>query len=149
MPADDPRNPDDDELLGRLGRALAAAEPIPAGAREAALDAFAFRDLDAALAELVDDVAAATRDGGAGPLVFATGRTEADVEIVVDRVGTDAVGQLSPPGPWSGRIESPRHAPAPFQADDLGRFRAPLVGGPVRIVVELPGGPVRTDWFRR
>jgi hypothetical protein len=144
MPDDVPAV-DDDELLGRLGRALAAAEPVPPGAHQAALDAFAFRDIDAALATLVESAYATTRDDDDGPLVFAV----ADTEIVVDRSGRDAVGQLSPAGPWVGWLESASHAVVPFRADDLGRFRVALASGPVRIVVELPAGAVRTDWFRR
>lgn len=142
MPADDLL--DDDALLALLGRALHLAEPVPPDVHRAALDAFAFRDIDAALAELVEGELAATR-GDDGPLVFATD----EAEIVVDRSGRDAVGQLSPAGPWEGRVESPRHGEVPFRADDLGRFRVGLAGGPVRIVVELPNGAVRTDWFRR
>lgn len=143
MPADEVHEADD-ALLARLRGALEAAEPVPPDAHRAALDAFAFRDVDAALAELVEGELAATR-GDDGPLVFATGTAE----IVVDRAGRDAVGQLSPAGPWQGRVESPRHGDVAFRADDLGRFRVGLAGGPVRIVVELPDGAVRTDWFRR
>ena len=61
---------DDDALLARLGRALEVAERVPPDAHRAALDAFAFRDIDAALAELVEGELAATR-GDDGPLVFA------------------------------------------------------------------------------
>lgn len=146
MPDDPSQGFDDDALLDLLRSALEASEPIPAGARDAAVDAFEFRDLDAALAELVEGSVSATR-GGDGPLVFAA--AEADAEITVDRSGTDAVGQLSPPGPWEGRVESLRHGRRTFRADELGRFRVPLAGGPVRIVVDLPGGAVRTDWFQR
>ena len=141
---DDPVPMDDDALLARLARALEVAEPVPGASHQAALDAFAFRDVDAALAELVEGELAATR-GDEGPLVFATG----EAEIVVDRAGRDAIGQLSPPGPWAGRVESPRHGDVAFQADQLGRFRVGLAGGPVRIIVDLPDGAVRTDWFRR
>jgi hypothetical protein len=145
MPDDRPR-PTDDQLLDRLGRALDASDPIPEAVRRGAVDAFAFRDLDATLAELVDEESlVSTRGPDDGPLVFAT----ADVEIVVDRSGRDAVGQLSPPGPWEGRVESPWHGPVAFHADERGRFRVEVAGGPVRLVVDLPGGAVRTDWFRR
>ena len=41
------------------------SEPIPDGARQAALDAFAFRDLDAELAELVEEESFATTRGDA------------------------------------------------------------------------------------
>jgi len=142
MPADDLH--DDDALLALLGRALDAADPVPPAVHSGAIDAFAFRDIDAALAELVEGELSATR-GDDGPLVFATD----DAEIVVDRSGRDAIGQLSPAGPWAGRVESPRHGDVAFRADDLGRFRVGLAGGPVRIIVELPDGAVRTDWFRR
>jgi hypothetical protein len=145
MPGDHPRL-GDDALLDLLGQALDASEPVPDGARQGALDAFAFRDLDASLAELVEDESlASVRGDDDGPLVFST----ADVEIVVDRSGHDAVGQLSPPGPWEGRVESPWHEQVGFRADDLGRFRVELAGGPVRLVVDMPDGAVRTDWFRR
>jgi hypothetical protein len=136
----------DDQLLDRLGRALDASEPVPDASHQAALDAFAFRDLDATLAELVDEASfATTRGDDDGPLVFAT----PEVEIVVDRSGRDAVGQVAPPGPWEGRVESPWHEQVPFRADELGRFRVELAQGPVRLVVDLPDGAVRTDWFRR
>lgn len=144
--SDDLSHLNDEALLDHLGRALDASEPVPESSRQGALDAFAFRDLDATLAELVADVSLATvRGDDDGPLVFSA----SDVEIVVDRSGRDAVGQLSPPGPWEGRVESPWHGPVGFRADDLGRFRVPLAGGPVRLVVDLPEGAVRTDWFRR
>lgn len=141
--SDPPSNASDDVLIGLLARALAEADPVPDAVHRGAIDAFAFRDLESALAELVADAFATVRSIDDGPMVFATD----DVEIAVSRSRGAVTGQLTPPGPWAGRVESPRAQPASFQADDLGRFRAAAPPGPVRLVVALPTGPVRTDWF--
>lgn len=141
--SDPTSTPSDDALIERLARALAEGDPVPDAVHRGAIDAFAFRDLESALAELVVDAFATVRSIDDGPMVFATG----DVEIAVSRSRGTATGQLTPPGPWAGRVESPRAGPVSFRADGLGRFRVTVPPGPVRLVVALPGGAVRTDWF--
>lgn len=137
----------DDELANRLARALAEADPVPDAVHQGALDAFAFRDLDAALAELVVEEFTTVRDPADGPLVFATGDTEITISLSSSLSGSVGHGQLTPAGPWPGRAESPSKSAVSFRADDLGRFQVDLPGGVVRLVIDTPLGPVRTSWF--
>lgn len=140
----------DDDLQATLAGAL-GADP-PAGARDAALAAFDFVDLDGALAALVAD----SRSGELAGIRAATVADEITLDFATDELdvavevrGRRAVGQVTPAGPTAGRVEAPGMRTTLFAVDRLGRFETDLpVGRPVRLVVQGPGGVVRTDWFR-
>ena len=140
---DEHRHNPDDDLERLLGAALRDADPVPARLHDAALAAFAFRDPDAALAELVVGLTASVRDTRSDPLVFAAD----DLEIALEVDGRRCRGQLAPPGPWPARIEAPGGAGMPFLADELGQFSVEVPTGPIRLVVDGPTGLVRTEWF--
>lgn len=132
----------DDELAQLVRHALDRGDPVPDAMHEAAISAYAFRDLDSALAELVDSLPG-VRDGEDGPLVFAVEHAEVAVAIENGRL----IGQVAPPAACQGSVELAKGAPVTFQADELGRFAVEVEPGPARIVLEHPDGRVRTDWF--
>lgn len=135
----------DDHLAALLRIALCRSDPVPDHVHEGALNAFAFRDLDGMLAELVNDSLAVVRDDDErGPLVFETEHVEIAVEVTDGRL----VGQLAPPEACRGIVDSPNAEPKDFLTDDLGCFTIDVPHGPLRVVVRHPSGPVRTEWFR-
>lgn len=138
-----PELPGDDELLAVLGRVLAAVDPVPPGVHDAAVAAFATRDLDARLAELVDESAAAVRAAHPPTLVFATDEVEIAVEVIEGKV----VGMVAPGAACAGVVDAPGRDQVRFRTDDLGRFTVDAPPGALRLVLEHPSGRVRTDWF--
>ena len=133
----------DDDLADLLRQALEHADPVPRAMHEAALSAFAFRDLDGALAELESSELAGVRDEEPGPLVFALQHAEIAVEVEGGRL----LGQVAPPTTCSGQVERANGGPVAFRTDDLGRFAVDVGPGPARIVLDHPEGRIRTDWF--
>src|SRR5262245_5768716 len=115
---------DDDGLLAALAEVLAADEPLPADrATVIEREAFAFRRIDAELAELRYDTAleetAGVRGDGRRSLSFAAGGHELDVELQDDDT---IVGLISPPD-VDVSVEGPAGEFA-VQPDRLGRFLA-------------------------
>jgi hypothetical protein len=108
----EPIGPDDevidehaaDELLGRLGEALLAADPVPERVLAGARAAFTWRTIDAELAELVFDSATEPTGvrGGvedtARQVTFQAPGVEIEV-MVIDDGSRRIVGQLVPPEP--------------------------------------------------
>jgi hypothetical protein len=133
----------DDELAELVRDALERGDPVPDAMHQAALSAFAFRDLDSALAQLVGDSMAGVRDLEDGPLVFAVEHAEIAVAVEDGRL----IGQVAPPAACAGSVEQAKGSPVTFQTDELGRFAVEIPPGPARIVIDHPGGRVRTDWF--
>lgn len=130
---------EDAALLAAISAVHEQLDPVPAEVRDAARAAFAMRDPDAALAELVSDglLGATGMRGAGGPrlLLFRTG--EVSVELEVHEVGARrrVLGQLTPVGPGrltvATRVES--HDVA---IDALGRF----------LIDDLPAGVCRLRW---
>lgn len=133
----------DDDLADLLRHALDHADPVPPAMHEAALSAFAFRDLDGALAELESSSWAGVRDEDAGPMVFATEHAEIAIAVEEGRL----LGQVAPPILCTGEVKRADGEAVAFQTDDLGRFAVGVTPGPVRIVLDHPDGLIRTDWF--
>lgn len=145
---------DDDALLAELRAIAGRADPIPELVDQAARDAFSWRDVDAQLAALTYDSAAAAR-----PLAGVRGSTdtralsfaldEIAIELEIEEHGDvrRILGQLAPAG--AAEVEL-RHPSGTRQAevDDLGRFRLDGVPvGPCSLRVALPDGRVvQTDW---
>jgi hypothetical protein len=144
---------EDASLLAEL-RALAAEhDPLPPDAVAAARSAFAWRTMDAELAELMSDSSVdqqpATVRSAALPTLLSFEAAGFTVEIEVLEAGgrRRLLGQLVPP--QAGVIEV-RHGGAALTvpADEVGRFSASDVeAGPVSLRCQAGGRVVETDWF--
>ena len=151
------RDPDD-ELEAELRRLAADREPVPAGLRQAAVEAFSWRDIDAEIAELVYD---SLLDADAATLVrgpadqrlvsFAAGGMTIDLEVTSAGPARTVLGQIAPPQRATVDIRH-RQGTVTVEADDLGRFRSgPLPPGPASLRLRPPpetaGPAVVTDWI--
>jgi hypothetical protein len=147
-----------DELSEELRLLAADREPVPAALVQAAIDAFAWRDLDAEIAELVFDSSVNTDEaalvrGPDGPRLvsFSAGGVTIDVEVTSTGPGRSVMGQLDPPRRATVEIRGRRDT-VTVEADELGRFRSgPLPPGPASIRLRpqpgAPGPAVVTDWI--
>ena len=133
----------DDDLADRVRHALEHADPVPRPMHDAALAAFAFRDLDGALAELLENALPGVRAAADGPMVFAV--PHAEIAVTVE--GGRLLGQVAPPDACTGAVEFANAEPQTIRTDELGRFAVDISPGPVRIVLDHPEGRIRTDWF--
>ena len=117
---------DDEALLTALRQALAARDAVPAEFADAARQAFAWRTIDAELAELSYDSLAgigdalATRAEPASvrALTFASSRLTIELELAADTM----IGQVVPAQPATITVEPAAGAGAVLAADDIGRF---------------------------
>jgi hypothetical protein len=150
-----PNERDDDELDGELRRLAARLDPVPPELLAAAAGAFAWRDIDAELAELVFDSlldvdeATLVRGSPERRLVsFAGGGLTVDVEVTTAGPARTIMGQIVPPR--RGAVDIRRQQETiTIEADELGRFRSgPLPPGPLSLRLRPAGGaPVVTDWL--
>jgi hypothetical protein len=147
---------DDDDLLDRVRRAAAAADPVPDHVRRAAAAAFAFRDPDAALAELVGDSAAgigyeAVRTDRAGEqlLSYELDGARAELEVTVTGDGPVLTGQLIDAGGPDCELETGAGERRAVELDEYGRFLlADVPPGPARLRFLAPAGRrMVTPWF--
>jgi hypothetical protein len=142
---------DDDRLLALVGEVLDRIDPVPADATATAVAAD-LGGIDAELAELVfdsllDERAVAVRDepgGGVRSLTFTSGARTIEVDVS----DADVVGRVTPPGAGRVELEQPRGR-REVPVDDLGRFRAPLAPGPLRLRFGLGQAAVATPWITR
>jgi hypothetical protein len=134
----------DDELIARLRRIAAEADPVPPVLLSAARAAFALRDIDARVADLVRDSlvdapATPVRAGGtargeeARMLSFEVGSTAIECEVMARAGERDIRGQLS--GAQASTIEA-EVAGCPPVSVTLGAHGWFTVYG-------LPSGPFR------
>lgn len=147
---DEPIAPADRELLAALRDAWDQVDPVPAFVLEAARGAFAWRDIDTELAELVSDsrLEETSVRGLDGPrlLTFTAGGLTVEVEVAVTPGGRDIVGQRVPPQPATVtiRCNGPDRV---VDADELGRFSAAGVpAGPVSLLCRGGGPTHATSW---
>ena len=148
----------DDELEAELRRLAANREPVPAQLRQAAVDAFSWRDIDAEIAELVYD---SLLDADAASLVrgpadqrmvsFAVGGMTIDLEVTSAGPGRTVMGQIAPPQRATVDIRY-RQDTVTVEADELGRFQSgTLPPGPARLRLRPPPGDlgpaIVTDWI--
>jgi hypothetical protein len=150
-------DPGDNELEEELRRIAAQVEPVPPGLIDAAVGAFAWRTIDADLAELVfdssadqDEAALVRGTGQARMLSFRAGSMTIDVEVTATAESRTLVGQLTPPQEASVDIQQATGMDT-VHADELGRFSAgPLRAGPLSLRchpgARLSQPPVVTDW---
>ncbi len=154
---------DDDGLMEELRALFAAAEPVDPRLLDSGRMAFAWRSIDAELAELSYDsfvdseMLAGVRDDGASvgaPRLLGFGAVQGDdeflieVEVLARRGGPALTGQLVPPVPATVQVQSSTGRCFRVPADDLGRFHVDVLPrGPVRLRVEGPGRAVQTTWL--
>ena len=144
----DPDLNDDDVLLGLLRDAL-AEEDVPDDAVATALAAFRLRSVDEELAELVadslvDGVAMRHDDQGPRQVTFRADDLRIELELAEDLV----LGVLGPAGTWTVIVETTGGL-ARTPADELGRFRATIDAGRVRLHVLGQDRGVVTPWITR
>jgi hypothetical protein len=145
----------DNQLTDELRRLASRLDPVPPELLDAAAGAFAWRDIDAELAELVfdslldADEATLVRGSPERRLVsFVGGGLTVDVEVTTTGPARTIMGQIVPP--QGGAIDIRRQQETvTIEADELGRFRSgPLPPGPLSLRLRPAGGaPVVTDWL--
>ena len=142
---------EDAALLAAIAGVDERLDPVPEFVREAARAAFAWREEDAALAELVSDgllEQTGVRAGG-GPLLlsFRVGALTVDLEVHEHGTRRRVLGQLSPAGPGQLRAHVGQEERA-AEPDALGRFVLDDVAtGPFRLRWQPAAGPpVVTSW---
>lgn len=149
-------NPDDaDEgvLLAELRQLTAMIDPVPPEAVAAARSAFAWRTMDAELAELASEISADAMSAGvrgtAVPTLLtfeATGLT-IELEVLEITAGRRLLGQLVPPGPGAVEVRH-RGGVVRVPVDEVGRFSADEVAaGPLSLRCSTATAVVETDWF--
>jgi hypothetical protein len=144
------RRLDDTELLDLVGQVLDSTDPVPPDAVAAARSAD-WASIDADLAELtfdslLDESAVALRDVDSHlrSLTYIAGDRTVEIDVTADEV----VGRVEPAGDIPVEVVQ-RTGRRQVRVDDLGRFRAPVGPGPLRLQLSLPGGPTTTPWVTR
>jgi len=140
-------------LLAELRNLAALIDPVPPESIAAARSAFAWRTMDAELAELTADSAAGERlagvRGAGTPTMLTFDAPGLTVEVELQDVGGHRrlMGQLVPPGP--GMVEVRHRAGAStVPVDEVGRFSADdVAAGPVSLRCSSGAQIVETDWF--
>jgi hypothetical protein len=144
---------DDEELLDLLKTALSTVQSVPPEFIEAGKSAYAWRNIDAELAQLTYDSAHDRGDltsvrsepASIRALTFTSTRLTIELEVVDDCL----YGQVIPTGP--GAIEVQTHAGTEGMSpvDDLGSFRIqPIPASPFRLSCRIADGTaVQTCWI--
>jgi hypothetical protein len=143
---------DDDELLALLGDVLEAECAVPAATLTAAQAAFALRNLDVELADLLFD--SADLPAGAGVRGPAGGRRMVTYQraglLIECEVGpAELIGQLLPAGPVTLELMQATGRCRTVEVDEHGRFSAPLPrSGPIRLRCRQRQQPdIVTPWL--
>jgi hypothetical protein len=144
---------DDEELLTALRHALYSRSAVPAEFVDSGKQAFAWRNIDAELAELTYDsetnaeYALSTRAEAASirALTFTSARLTIELEIVGDAL----LGQIVPGQPAAITVQPKVGASAILDADDIGRFSIqPLPAGLFRLHCRTATGiETLTGWI--
>ena len=143
----------DEELIGRLRRLAAAADPVPAALISTARAAFVLRDVDAQVAELVRDSAVdapvtAMRGGDARMLSFEAGDTVIECEVTAHAGARDVKGQLSGGAATLVEAQVAGTRPVNVHIRPLGFFAVRgLPSGPFRLRCRMAdGATIVTSW---
>jgi hypothetical protein len=153
--ADEDLQPWHEHLLAELRRLGQAADPVPPEVSFAARGSFAWRRIDAELAELtfdsaLDEARATVRGGDAVRLLtFEAGQVSVEVEVTEVDGHRSMIGQLVPPQPAQVEVRA-KPANQTVDADELGRFAvAGLEAGPTSIRCRLvgTGQVIETGWL--
>jgi hypothetical protein len=143
----------DDELMERLRRIAATADPVPEAVIIAARAAFGLRDLDALIAELVRDSEVdaplmAVRGAEARMLSYEAGRTTIECEVMARAGQRNVSGQLS--GGVASAVEAlvPGSPPVSVPVSAHGWFTVHgLPSGPFRLRCRMTdGATIVTAW---
>jgi hypothetical protein len=144
---------DDEKLLGALKTALSTMQGVPPGFIEAGKSAYAWRNIDAELAQLTYDSAhdrgalAGVRSEPASirALTFTSARLTIELEVVDDCL----YGQVIPTGPGAVEVQTHAGTEATSQVDELGSFRIqPIPASTFRLSCRTAGGSaVQTCWI--
>lgn len=143
----DPTHPDED-LLARLRSVAGLVDPVPADVLLAARSAIAYRDLDAQLADLVEEhrVAGGVRGDAEPWFTFESGDVVIELGVRGPADDRTVVGQVDGADVATVTITQMGGA-HPCDVDELGRFSARVDRGPVRIEVTLGDGVrLTTGW---
>jgi hypothetical protein len=143
----------EEELLAELRQALKARQAVPPGFVEAAKGAFAWRTIDAELAQLTYDSMAGgeatsvTRSEPASirALTFTSSRLTIELEVA----GDSLLGQVVPPQAATIRVQAQGGAEAVITADQIGCFVIqPAPRGPFRLRCQTDASvDVLTGWI--
>jgi hypothetical protein len=152
-----------DALLNELGALLSRLDPLPPDVVDQARQLYSWRSIDAELADLSFDslldreTALAVRSMGESVfeprmLGFSALVDGEDLAIEVEVTSADGectmLGQLSPPGATTIRVQAGGGETLEALVDELGRFLVrPLPHGPVRLQVTHAGRVVQTTWI--
>ena len=143
----------DDELVARLRRIAARADPVPESLLTAASAAFGLRELDVRVAELVRDSAVgasatAVRGLGARMLSFESGDAVIECEVTARGSRRDLIGQLVGAVAAALRVQVAGAGAVDVPVDSRGRFSASgLPAGPFRLRCSLAdGSTLMTSW---
>jgi hypothetical protein len=146
----------DEALIRRLRRVATEADPVPNSLYLAARAAFALRDLDARVAELVRDsvldaplvAVRAARAEDARMLSFEAGSTVIECEVTTRAGNRDISGQLSGAAATSVAAEVAGQPPVLAEVRAHGFFSVRgLPPGPFRLTCQLAGGAtIATSW---
>jgi hypothetical protein len=144
---------DDEELFSELRAALRVRQSVPPGFIEAGRNAYAWRDIDAELAQLTYDsasdrgVLAGVRSEPAAirALTFASTQLTIELEVVDDCL----YGQVIPTLPGTIEVQAHTGTVAVSPVDDLGSFRVqPIPANPFRLSYRMADGTeVPTQWI--
>jgi hypothetical protein len=143
---------DDDEwLLGELRAAVQQAGTPTPGMTAAAEAAFSWRTVDAELAVLSEEAAAAesalVRGDPAAPRILEFRTAQLSVEL--EQTDGGLVGQLVPPTPGLITLVGRAGELDRTDADELGCFTLQHSPGDlVRVRCDTASGAVVTEWFR-
>ena len=143
----------EEQVLSRLRDLASRLDPVPADVVAAARAAFITRTLDAELAELVfdswvDEHALAGVRASSGSRMLTFDGAGLSVEVQVNQSAPSRlVGQVVPPQQATVEVRQQRGS-VTVAADDLGRFEADVVPGPVSLRCRPAAGTaIVTDWI--
>jgi len=148
-----PSDAADDELIARLRRVGAQADPVPEALLAAASAAFGLRELDVRVAELVRDSAvgaSATAVRGLGARMLSFEAADAVIECEVTARGSrrDVIGQLVGVVATAVQVQVAGARTVDVRVDSRGGFSiAGLAAGPFRLRCSLAdGSTLLTSW---
>jgi hypothetical protein len=129
---------DDEELLTALRQALSTRKTVPAEFVDIGKRAFAWRNIDAELAELTYDSLISAEDALSARAETASIRaltfTSARLTIELEVVGDSLLGQIVPGQPAVITVQPKSGASTVVDVDDIGRFlMQPMPAGLFRL----------------
>jgi hypothetical protein len=141
----------DDQLVEDLARGLEQVDPVPTEVTEFAKAAFAWRSIDAELAELVydssqEELTVVRSEAPARQLTFRAPGVEIEVVMMAGEARR-LIGQLVPPQQAMVELRFKDEVRS-VESDHLGRFTFhELPVGPISIRCITEDSVVQTDWM--